>query len=377
MLSSRTSDEEGTPEAPSFFLDDVRFLLSGAPHLRARSLGEVTWTPEEAPTAAEWDRALAARGPRREERLPGPSPRRRCSPTWPSAARSPPSWLERFADCPVKWLVESVLRPEALEPDPEQMVRGQLRPRGARAHLLQALRRRDRRPARDGVEPRRRRADPARGAATPSASDSASPRARRACGPPLRRLEFDLLATSRPRPSATAPSSRTVLELRFGEGEEGARSGGDRRGRARQRADRPGGHLERDGAGDRLQERARRWTPTRSARWETENRFQAALYMLAVEQLLGKRAVGGVYVALGAEDPRPRGMLADGVSTSSASGSWPATACRRRSSRRSSTGRASGSARPRPRSAAASCAARRTRAPGTAAAHTRRSAGAT
>ena len=49
------------------------------------------------------------------------------------------------------------------------------------------------------------------------------------------------------------------------------------------------------------------------ASWESENRFQAALYMLAVEKLLGKRAVGGVYVALGSEDPRPRGMLADDV----------------------------------------------------------------
>src|SRR5204862_270679 len=32
--------------------------------------------------------------------------------------------LEHFADCPVKWLVEDLLKPDALEPDPEQMVRG-------------------------------------------------------------------------------------------------------------------------------------------------------------------------------------------------------------------------------------------------------------
>ena len=71
VLSSRTSDEEGNPEAPSFFLDDVRVLLADAGR-PVRSLAEVTWTPEEAPTAAEWDRALAARGPRRQERRPGP-----------------------------------------------------------------------------------------------------------------------------------------------------------------------------------------------------------------------------------------------------------------------------------------------------------------
>jgi hypothetical protein len=44
--------------------------------------------------------------------------------------------------------------------------------------------------------------------------------------------------------------------------------------------------------------------------WEVENRFQAALYMLVVERLLGLRAAGGVYVALGSDDPRPRGMVA-------------------------------------------------------------------
>jgi RecB family exonuclease len=49
------------------------------------------------------------------------------------------------------------------------------------------------------------------------------------------------------------------------------------------------------------------------ASWEPENRFQAALYMLVVERLLGLRAAGGVYVALGSDDPRPRGMLANDV----------------------------------------------------------------
>ena len=46
------------------------------------------------------------------------------------------------------------------------------------------------------------------------------------------------------------------------------------------------------------------------ASWEKENRFQAALYMLVVERLLELRAAGGVYVALGSDDPRPRGMVA-------------------------------------------------------------------
>jgi hypothetical protein len=46
--------------------------------------------------------------------------------------------------------------------------------------------------------------------------------------------------------------------------------------------------------------------------WERENRFQAALYMLVVERLLGLRAAGGVYLPLGS-DKQPRGMLAEEV----------------------------------------------------------------
>jgi hypothetical protein len=46
--------------------------------------------------------------------------------------------------------------------------------------------------------------------------------------------------------------------------------------------------------------------------WERENRFQAALYMLVVEQLLGLRPAGGVYLPLGSSKP-PRGMVADDV----------------------------------------------------------------
>ena len=46
--------------------------------------------------------------------------------------------------------------------------------------------------------------------------------------------------------------------------------------------------------------------------WEGENRFQAALYMLVVERLLGLRAAGGVYVPLGSDDA-PRGMVAEDV----------------------------------------------------------------
>ena len=46
-----------------YFVDDVRELLGDGAEVRTRSLSEVTWTAEDAPTAAEWDRAHAASGP--------------------------------------------------------------------------------------------------------------------------------------------------------------------------------------------------------------------------------------------------------------------------------------------------------------------------
>ena len=72
VLSSRSSDEEGNPQTESYFVDDMRALLEDGAELRTRSLSDVTWRPEDAPTSAEWDRAHAATGPRRP--VPQPPP---------------------------------------------------------------------------------------------------------------------------------------------------------------------------------------------------------------------------------------------------------------------------------------------------------------
>ena len=127
VLSSRTSDEEGTPEAPSFFLDDVSDLLAGEPEL-PRALARRGHL--DARRRAHRGR-VGPRARRARPEAPGAAPGHAHRGAAPRAASRSggalsASWLERFADCPVKWLVESVLRPEALEPDPEQMVRGQL-----------------------------------------------------------------------------------------------------------------------------------------------------------------------------------------------------------------------------------------------------------
>jgi len=71
FLSFRTSDEEGDPQQPSPFLDDVRALFTEAlwTGRGRRLLAEVTWPPAEAPTPHELRRAQAA-----EQAVPDPPP---------------------------------------------------------------------------------------------------------------------------------------------------------------------------------------------------------------------------------------------------------------------------------------------------------------
>ncbi len=62
FLSWRSSDEEGDPQAPSAFLDDVRALFTEDlwEERGTRLLADVTWAPRDAPTPHELRRAYAA-----------------------------------------------------------------------------------------------------------------------------------------------------------------------------------------------------------------------------------------------------------------------------------------------------------------------------
>ena len=306
VLSSRSSDEEGAPQARSFFVDDLLDLLEPRPRARERSLADVTWTPDAAPTAAEWDRALAAAGPRVEERETAPLS---AEPLLAElAARDVVSAgaLERFADCPVKWLVDDVLRPSELAPDPEAMVRGDYA-HAVLEHTYRRLREEtgERRVSHANLaqaerilleELRERRS-----------AFKLSPKETRVKAA-TRRLEFDLLRYLRAEADSDSRFVPEHLELRFGygEGEEPVEIAGGLRVR---------GRIDRVDTNDGMAlvldyKSGKRVDRYKVASWERENRFQAALYMLVVERLLGLRAAGGVYVALGSPDPRPRGMVA-------------------------------------------------------------------
>ena len=306
VLSSRSSDEEGNPQAESFFVEDAREQLA-EPQTRTRSLSDVTWTPEAAPTAAEWDRALAAAGPRREERVAGPLTCAALLEELGKREAVSAGALERFADCPVKWLVEDLLRPEALEPDPEAMVRGDYA-HTVLEHTYLPDPRGNRRAPRDARQPRPRaerilleELRERRSAFTISPKETRVKAA-------ARRLEFDLLRHLRAEARSDSRFQPEHMELRFGygEGHEPVEIAAGLRVR---------GRMDRVDTYDGLAlvidyKSGKRVDRYKVASWEKENRFQAALYMLVVERLLELRAAGGVYVALGTDDPRPRGMVA-------------------------------------------------------------------
>jgi RecB family exonuclease len=289
-------------------VDDVRVLLADGAEARSRSISDVTWRPEEAPTAAEWDRAHAAIGPRRP--LPGPEPLsaepllEQLATRDAVAARA----LENFADCPVKWLVEDLLKPQELVPDPEAMVRGSYA-HDVLFHTYSRLR--DETGVRRVTHGNLGRAEQIllEELRERSSQFQLSPKATRVRAA-ARRLEFDLLRFLRSEADSDSRFEPAELEREFGfdDSEPVELDGGLR---VRGRIDRVDEH---DGMALVIDYKTgKKVDRYKAASWEPENRFQAALYMLVVEKLLGLRAAGGVYVALGSEDPRPRGMVARDV----------------------------------------------------------------
>ena len=310
VLSSRYCDEEGNPDSPSFFVDDARAVFSALTE-RTRSLADVTWELEQAPTEAEWERAVARAGPRRQDAVV--EPLSLPAAIEPLAARKAVSAgaLERFAACPVSWLVDDVLDPEKLEPDPEQMVRGSY------AHkVLEVTYARLREQSGDRRVTPGNLADAERILLEALEEERGefrlSPNQTRVRAA-VRRLEFDLLRYLRHEAGRDGAFEPEHLELRFGfeDSEHPAVQLADGT-RVRGLIDRVdtwnGWALVRDYKSGKVEK-------YKVADWESENRFQAALYMLVAQRALGLRPAGGVYVPLGGTERRPRGMVAQEVAT--------------------------------------------------------------
>ena len=307
FLSFRSSDEEGDPAQPSAFVDDIRALFTDELWTRRgrRLLGEVTWPPAAAPTPHELRRARAVAGERPE---PPPLGAPHTEPVLgllagreTEAARG----LETFAGCGVKWLIESVLRPERSEPDPEPMRRGSI----AHAVLEQTLRRlRDR----EGSA----RLTPASLPAALEELDRAMAERRAAASGPrahaaLRELEVDLRRLLRHEAECGPALEPHWLEWSFGrEGDEHgplplAGTGVGVTGRV--------DRIDVDAAGRALVRDYKGRSVTAGARWARDRRLQVALYALAVRDLLGLETVGALYQPVGHRDVRARGLVRDDV----------------------------------------------------------------
>jgi hypothetical protein len=317
FLSWRSSDEEGEPLVASPFLDDVRTLFTDQlwAERGRRLLAEVTWSPREAPTPRELRRAQAAA--RSEPELPALAAPVSAPVLAQLAARRTEGarQLETFAACGVRWLVEGLLGPRRVTPDPEPMKRGsrahavlEATLRGLKAStgsarltpatLPAALEALDNALATAGREPSH-------------SGDEASGRGRGARGQAARRtLEADLRRYLRHEAEHGAGLEPEWLEWRFGRE-------GDEHGPL---VLAPGelevtGRVDRVdvGAGEAIVRDYKGASAPKGAGWAEGGALQVALYMLAARELLGLQPVGGLYQPLWSRDSRPRGLVRDDV----------------------------------------------------------------
>jgi ATP-dependent helicase/DNAse subunit B len=307
-LSWHAATDDGAPAVRSLLVDDVADLLAPewAQKPRRRELGAAGWPGDMAPTEREAARFVAATAPPATPPVIG----HLTAPAALGPLRERHTWsasqLEVWASCPVKWFVERHLRPEALVPDPEPLIRGELAHRVLEVALSTLA-------AEGGLSPERLPEARAlvRAAMDEHAEDyriSPNPERLRSA---LRRLEVDLVRYLEFAAHAGSTLAPSRFEVKFGMAEDPY----------------PALDLDDDG-GLRLAGRIDRIdtgpdparpeaiiydykgkTATEQAKWLEKGKLQIALYMLAVRSVLGLEPVGGLYQPLGGTEARPRGAV--------------------------------------------------------------------
>jgi PD-(D/E)XK nuclease superfamily protein len=306
FLSWRHSDDDGNPEARSFFVEDVKDVFGESLlRPRLRDLAAVTWPREQAPTEVEWHRAVALEAPRVMPRVVA----RVATPAlgrWLGDRGSfSAGMLEAFTECPVRWLVQRVLDPAVLEPDPQHLVRGlfahrvleltyrRLREKTGSARVTPTTL-----PMAEGVLHVALLEEQGEFQLSPSET-----RVRAA----VRRLEYDLLRFLRHEAESESALEPSELELGFGLKDsvlpplrlepEGIEIRG-----VIDRVDRSNGHaLVVDYKSGR--------NVMGVAKWADKGKLQAPLYALVVKDLMGLEPIGAVYQPLAGDDLRPRGVV--------------------------------------------------------------------
>ncbi len=303
VLSWHTADDDGAPAARSLFVDDVcdLFERSLSERVVRRSLGAV-----DRPSAFAHARAQDP-APLRDEELLAELRAH----TWSASS------LEVWMSCPMRWLVERLLRARDLDPDPEPIARGGL----AHAVLKDTLEALKRETGSARLTPARLERARAllRVALEANAGEfplSAAPERRPGM---RRRLQADLERYLRHAAECESPLEPSRFELGFGFDQGDERGGEDPQAGASLPAFDLGGGTMLRGRIDRVDIGAGgeavvydykgRIAPP-AAKWGAKTgNVQVALYMLAVEQLLGLNAVGGFYQPLAGGDLRARGLL--------------------------------------------------------------------
>jgi len=305
-VSWHDATDDGEVALRSLFVDDLVdcFGEQLIAQRAVRGAGALRWedVPAGAPTLARLQQVL--RGPRRAGPVIGPL----AAPALLAERRGRDSHsasaLERWTECPVKWLIERALDPRELAPDELHLVRGSVSHEVLHAVFV-ALR------ERTGSA----RIDAASLPAALELLDDALAESTRALSPDesvdraeRRRQRADLARYL--EFIATAPSTLEPREFELGFGLPDA---------TLPAASLAGGALQLCGRIDRIDfdqagaaliydyKAATGIEP--AARWTATGRLQPALYMLAVEQLLGVKVLGGLYQPLRTHDLRPRGAV--------------------------------------------------------------------
>jgi ATP-dependent helicase/DNAse subunit B len=326
FLAYRSSDEEGNLALPSPFISDVAALLG--PRWRTarhrRPLADVTWPADRAPTEREAARArAAARAPLSGD---APEPARRLGPAALGHVRHTrivsAGALERYSDCPVRWLVESEIAPATLEPEADALTRGSLI-HGVLEALIAAL----------GAPVTAANLDRAEAVLAEQVAALEADGVTLGAGRPgivragaLAAIEADLRRYLRHEAALGTGWQPRELEWRFGFEDEDPGSQPVRGGGlpalvlgAGENEVRVRGVIDRVDVGpdDRAIVRdyksgapGANWPV---ARWHLERRLQVALYLLVVRDLAGLDPVAGVYQPLRGEDLRARGAVRDGA----------------------------------------------------------------
>jgi ATP-dependent helicase/DNAse subunit B len=297
VLSWHLADDDGNPTSRSLFVDDVCDLFAEdlSQGRTRRPLGAV----EKMPSAGR-AREPAARRLRDEQLLADLRGH-----VWSASS------LERWIGCPMAWFVQRMLRPDAFEPDPEPLARGGLA-HAALKDTLEGLRRETgtARLTLASLDRARALLDRVLAENEPDHPLSVAPERTTAV---RRRLQADLERYLVHAAENETPLEPSELELGFGFAE------GDERGEASTLpAFDLGGGVRLRGRIDRVDVGAggeavvydyKGSSAPPGARWIRDGNLQVALYMRAVEELLGLRAVGGFYQPLSGEDLRARGVL--------------------------------------------------------------------